>query len=694
MWVPNLAGTNNLLSIPQLVRKGCDITIRDQTCIITDRKSQQQFLTGTFDGKGFYVDMATCPTSLNVAKLTAVPVNDSGNVMMSILPVAIETEPTAMLGGTEDTQPLEIWHMRLGHLGERAIRDLVTQSTGMKIGSPTPQTLHMRCEPCLRGSQHRQISYKRGNPAQKLLEHVWADVKGPLLEKDVYGFKYFVIFIDEKSRFTTVYPLLQKTDVFAAYKLFEARMERVAGCQILNLHVDMGGEWTLNEMRAHCRNRGIEILFTAGYTPNMNSISERTIRTIIEHASLLLWAANLPVGFWACAVKTSVYLLNRSPHSALEGLTPYQAWHGKKPNLGHLRVFGCRAAAHNPDELRGKTSWTSKSTTDCIFVGYSETENLFELWDVYKKTILRKRDVIFWEHQMGHPLLTPKALPHGVSIYADVAGEMIPALTPINQQNQLPSTLNNNMPLLPLPSQQTITRLNPEQPTTTQWIQATPDDMAAADQRERHRRQIHTLPTMNLNVSDITAMTMMEDTSSTGMDPPILPINSPHPPDLPSTNDIRQCFEITPTTESLEQSIVPMITPGLSIPRSCSEALRHPHAIGWQRAMSKQMQSLIDNETWELVDLPAGKRALPNKWIFSYVSGAQLTDTHDIEKARLVARGDLQRPGDDYCETYAPVVKLVSLRVLLTWAKLKKLQVVHWDVVSAFLHSDIGEIEL
>ena len=163
--------------------------------------------------------MATCPTSLNVAKLTAVPVKNPGdvNVMMSILPVAVDTEPTAMLGGTEDTQPLEIWRMRLGHLGERAIRDLVTQSTGMKIGSPTPQTLHMRCEPCLRGSQHRQISYKRGNPAQKLLEHVWADVKGPLLEKDVYGFKYFVIFVDEKSRFTTVYPLLEKTDVFAAY---------------------------------------------------------------------------------------------------------------------------------------------------------------------------------------------------------------------------------------------------------------------------------------------------------------------------------------------------------------------------------------------------------------------------------------------------------------------------------------------
>ena len=241
-------------------------------------------------------------------------------------------------------------------------------------------------------------------------------------------------------------------------------------------------------MRAHCRNRGIEILFTAGYTPNMNSIAERAIRTIIEHASSLLWAANLPVGFWACAVKTSVYLLNRSPHSALDGLTPYQAWYGNKPNLGNLRVFGCRAAVHVPDELRNKTSWTSKSTTDCIFVGYSETENLFALWDVYKKTILRKHDVILWEHEMGHHLLTPRALPHGVSIYAGVVGEMVPAMS--NTTHHLPSTLDNSMPLTPLPAQQTILQLPTEQPPRTQWIHVTPDDMATADQRDRDRRQI------------------------------------------------------------------------------------------------------------------------------------------------------------------------------------------------------------
>ena len=106
----------------------------------------------------------------------------------------------------------------------------------------------------------------------------------------------------------------------------------------------------------------------------------------------------------------------------------------------------------------------------------------------------------------------------------------------------------------------------------------------------------------------------------------------------------------------------------------------------WMDAMKSQIDSLHNNHTWDLVDPPAKARILPNKWVYSFVSG---TKSDNIYKARLVARGDLQKEGIDYKETYAPVVKLVSLRVLLTWAKLHNLTVYHWDVVSAFLHGTI-----
>ena len=68
----------------------------------------------------------------------------------------------------------------------------------------------------------------------------------------------------------------------------------------------------------------------------------------------MLWHASLPIGFWSQAVKCSVFRINRFPHSTLSGKTPYELRYGIKHNLGFLRILGCRAIAHVPDELRSK----------------------------------------------------------------------------------------------------------------------------------------------------------------------------------------------------------------------------------------------------------------------------------------------------------------------------------------------------
>lgn len=107
---------------------------------------------------------------------------------------------------------------------------------------------------------------------------------------------------------------------------------------------------------------------------------------------------------------------------------------------------------------------------------------------------------------------------------------------------------------------------------------------------------------------------------------------------------------------------------------------------------------MLNNKIWELVPLPSDKRALPNKWVFSYAFGGKLDDliSSDTggEKARLVARGDVRQGGVNYRERYAPVIRLVSLRVLLTWAKIRCFHVEHQDIVSAFLHGDIDDVDI
>ena len=94
------------------------------------------------------------------------------------------------------------------------------------------------------------------------LDIIWTDVKSPLLGKAIYGFRYYVIFTDDKTRFSWVFPLVVKSEVFAAFRLFEAMVERETGLKIKVLHMDGGGKYMSNEMRIYCRNKGYRLHFT------------------------------------------------------------------------------------------------------------------------------------------------------------------------------------------------------------------------------------------------------------------------------------------------------------------------------------------------------------------------------------------------------------------------------------------------
>ena len=658
LYVPDLAGHNNLLSIPQIVRKGCKISMSKMGCkIFSDENESILLLEGSFSGKGFIVDMSVCRTTTQIAML-------SGNHLMH---PRSETH-TALLAGSSDTQPIEIWHMRLGHLNQAAIQLLTTNATGLNIGPARPQTLSMRCESCLRGAQHRNVSYQRGQGATKRLDHVWADLKGPLLDKDIYGFRYFCTFICEHTCCIVQYPLLEKRHTFSAYKLFAAWYEKLAGSSILNLHIHGGSEYFTNEFRLHLRNDGVAVCPTQPYSPEMNSIAKRAMHSVIEHTSAMLWNASLPVGFWSAAVETSVYLLNRSPHSALNNKTPFEAWHEFKPNLGHLRVFGCRAAAHVPDELRTKSDWTSKSSPNCVCIGYSETENLFKLWDVEKQSAIRKRDVVFQEHEMSHPSLRPHSLTYGTSIYPDIGSPLQDTLPQNNlvdgiagniadsmQEELQPPTMEvitNDIPLPPLDARQTLNKLPTEAKEKDRVTKGGPLRFIQYEPSVPCTTKSGALLLME-QIDELDAQHLSLTMST---DPPVL--HNLHP-ELHPVNILD-----TANREPSSIPLMPIVIPGLDrhVPSTYKQAMAHPHRDRWILAMEKEIRSLDNNNTWELVPLPTGRKAFPNKWVFAYVSGPKLTDllSRDkdhkggldavannrdsvIEKARLVARGDYKK---------------------------------------------------
>ena len=123
-------------------------------------------------------------------------------------------------------------------------------------------------------------------------------------------------------------------------------------------------------------------------------------------------------------------------------------------------------------------------------------------------------------------------------------------------------------------------------------------------------------------------------------------------------------------------------------PESCDEVQKTDARGKWESAMAEEMQSLTKNRTWELVKLPKGKKALHNRWIYR-VKGD--TDGRRRYKARLVVKGYEQRAGVDYTDVFAPVVKLTTIRTVLSIVAVRDLHLEQMDVKTAFLHGDLEE---
>ena len=158
---------------------------------------------------------------------------------------------------------------------------------------------------------------------------------------------------------------------------------------------DNGGEYTSARFEELLKCEGIRHERTIPRTPEQNGVAERMNRTLVEMVRSMLSDAKLPQRFWAEALSTAVYLSNRSPTKAVQGMTPFEAWTKEKPAVGHLRVFGSDAYAHVLKEERRKLDSKAKK---CILVGYGEETKGYRLYDPTRAKIIFSRDVVFKEN--------------------------------------------------------------------------------------------------------------------------------------------------------------------------------------------------------------------------------------------------------------------------------------------------------
>lgn len=510
-------------------------------------------------------------------------------------------------GSAMAAQPIDLWHQRLGHINDDVLRAM--DKKGLVEGLNLTNSERSLCDACHYGKQTACSHPARAEPRDcKPGERFHSDV-GHMNEPSWAGHRYWITFKDESSGFRYVAFMRSKTEVPKTVKKFLDWAEQKTGRKPVSFRTDNGTEYVNKDLESILDDKGMTHERSPPHTKQANGMAERENRTLCDTMRTLLYNADLSKAehglLWVEAMSSAAYLRNRVPNRNRTDTTPYELWYGKKPNVGHLRVFGSPAFVKVPESQRRKLDCKARKT---VFVGYdSQTDKHVRVYDRDRRA---------------------------VDIVSDV-------------------TVEDTRPVPGLSWTRMDTTNDPEPEQADH--ESEPD---ASD----HESQ---------------ASEPEPETAVKKRGRPVGSKNKPKEPALPHGM----------TTRSKAVSQLAMVA--AADPATVKEALARPDGHLWQEAMNEEYQALVDNDTWSLEQLPDGRNLVTSKWVLR--SKINPDGTLNKRKARLVARGFSQSPGIDYFETYSPVVRYESVRCFLAIAAHLDMELIQFDVKTAFLNGPLQE---
>ena len=591
------------------------------------------------------------------------------------------------------------------------------------------------CEFCILGKQTR-TPFPKIQPSDKTtvpLFRVFSDICGPINPISFGNAKYVLTFNDQATGYSWIYFIPNKASntVLALFKRWLAMVERQSGKKLKFFFTDGGKEYTgetvKNTFTTFLKDSGIEHDTTTAYSSPSNGTAERLNRTLFDMARPALIKSKIPTPFWAEALDSANKVRNRLPTKSLaNNKSPHEAWFGKKPSLKHLRQFGCVAFHRVPDEIITKGAKLDPRSIKCCLLGYIGNR-LYRLWNPEQQKLIISRDAKFHEDEFlpltafGNipsttlPLQTP--FDHILDDEdPDINEFSISAPTPTSTSTSAPTSQPFITPKHPVPPQYLPTT-SPTAPIVTPNpyallapippvpIHQDDDSDDDDDSPIISNPSPNSLDTPNLSL-DISNPSL--DASTTN--PPCLPQEQQNPPPQPS----RQSTRIRQATQRKQESdagakmtYIPTIhtinslsridtppanyTPTYSPiePHTLEEALSGPDAHLWQAANDKEMQSLFKNNTFTIVPRPPDQNIVSTKFVWKIKSPET---NNPIYKSRFVARGFSQIPGQDFTETFAPVPRTTSIRLLFSYAAANQLYINHFDIETAFLTAELDKI--
>ncbi|CAL8993466.1 unnamed protein product, partial [Prunus brigantina] len=472
---------------------------------------------------------------------------------------------------------------------------------------------------------------------------------------------------------------------------------------------------------------------TTPFTPQQNGVSERKNRQLLEVARSLMLDMSVPHHLWGHGVLAAAYLINRTPSRVLDFHTPLDVLCAHTPPVSVSKlppkVFGCVAYVHVYSHQRSKLD---PCALRCVFIGYSTTQKGYKCYHPHSQKVHVTLGVTFHEEvpyyvsssspiqgergcelkSFGMEDLGCTEASEGIfddapttGLLEDVTGRQAVCANPTGR------TEGNDRSPLTMRDECVETTDCPEDTTSGPTICANPTGRTEGNDRSPVESLDEICPSPEECNSDIgnscedeidirppSALPLSQSTrddevlSNDVSTYPLHPRTTRGKPKVQYSPDIhaKSKYPINHyvSTHRLSKSYASYLCQlsSVCVPTKLQDALSNAK---WVDAMHVEMEALNKNATWELVLLPKGKKAVGCRWVFTLKHKAD--GSIDRYKARLVAKGYTQTYGVDYTETFAPVAKLNTVRVLLSLAANLDWPMLQFDVKNAFLHGDLKE---
>ncbi|CAI7742486.1 unnamed protein product [Closterium sp. NIES-53] len=264
------------------------------------------------------------------------------------------------------------------------------------------------------------------------------DVWGPASVRGQGHERYFLLVVDDYSRYTTVFPLRSKGDVtevlidWIRAACLQLREGFGSDFPVLRLHSDRGGEFSSARLGAFCRAQGIRQTFTLPASPQQNGIAERRIGMVMDVARTSMIHAAAPHFLWPFVVQYAAHQLNLQPQVSLPETSPTLWWTGKVGDVSAFRVWGSRAFVRDlsADKL-------SPRAVPCIFLGFPPDVPGWQFYHPTSRRVLSSQDVTFDESVPYYHLFPYRTAPLPPPLLFLVPGP--PPVDPLPPQGPAPS---------------------------------------------------------------------------------------------------------------------------------------------------------------------------------------------------------------------------------------------------------------